>query len=179
MGFGLTLRKWLTKHVWKKSDCGQKMYYVNQSVEKSEMFPVIKNDSSLVVAKTTGYICLTPGKEEEGTSVLTYIIQFNVGGFLPPAIIEYFPVAFLKDYIAMRLHFAKDYEYDLGSRKKLVEMIERKRNIELAYDEQAFTLRGRSLFKSFSKIEATHNLVKIETKNEFIVVQGERASLVE
>jgi len=163
LGFGTRPRQWLTRHVWKRLG-GDRVVYVNETIEHSNLFPsAASENNNFVRAGVTGFLCFEPITKH--STKLTYVTQLNLGGNIPHQVVNLSAVEFLSDYIAMRQLFSKDYEIDLERRRGL--LVGNLKNVdEHSKVESDEIERGKLLFKQFRNSEQGKATVK--TDNELV-----------
>ena len=163
LGFGTRPRLWLTRHVWKRVG-GERVVYVYESIERSNLFPSAANENNnFVRARTTGIVSFESITEH--LTKLTYVTQMNLGGNIPRQLLNLSAVEFLSDYIAMRQLFSKDYEIDLERRRGL--LVGKLKNVEEHSKVESDEIeRGKLLFKQFRNSERGKATVK--TDNELV-----------
>ena len=145
LNFGTQPRQFLTRHVWKRVG-GDRVVYVYESIEHSNLFPSAANENNIFVrARTTGIVSCEPITEH--STKLTYVIQVNLGGNIPRQVLKLSAVKSLSDYIAMRELFSKDYEIDLERRGLMVGNLNTVN--ELSKVESDEIELGKLLFKQF------------------------------
>jgi len=162
LGFGKRPRQWLTRHVWKRVG-GERIVYVNESIEHSNLFPSASSEiNKYVRAGVTGF--LSCELITEHLTKLKYVTQINLGGNIPHQVVTLSAAGLLNDSIAMRQLFSKDYEIDLEMRGLLVEKLN---NVnEYSKVESDEIERGKLLFKQFRNSE--QGKVTVNTDNELV-----------
>ena len=89
-------------------------------------------------------------KDSDSTK-LTYIIQVDLGGFIPSQVIGRSARRFFKDYSIMRKVFSMDYEKDLNTRMSIMDHMYK---IEL--DKVELTTDERNDFQRAKVSESPH-----------------------
>jgi len=163
LGFGTQPRQFLTRHVWKRVG-GERLVYVYESIECSNLFPSAANENNnFVRAKTTGIVSCESITEH--STKLTYVVQVNLGGNIPRQLVDHSAVEVLSNYIAMRELFSKDYEIDLERRRGL--LVGKLKNVdEHSKVESDEIERGKLLVKQFRNSEQSK--VTVKTDNELV-----------
>jgi len=162
LGFGTRPRQWLTRHVWKRVG-GDRVVYVSESIECSNLFPSAANENNNHVRAATGFFSFEPITEL--STKLTYVTRVNLGGFIPLQFVTLSAVGLLSDYIAMRRLFSKDYEIDLERRRGL--LAGKLNNVnEHSKVESDEIERGGLLDNQFRNSE--HSKVTVKTDNELV-----------
>ena len=161
LGFGTRPRQWLTRHVWKRVG-GDKVVYVSESIEYSNLFPSAANENNNHVRAATGFFSFEPITEL--STKLTYVTRVNLGGFIHLQFVTLSAVGLLSDYIAMRRLFSKDYEIDLERRRGLLAGKLNKNVNEHSKVESDEIERGKLLFSQFRNSEQSKVTVKTDNK---------------
>jgi len=163
IGFGTRPREWLTRHVWKRMG-GERIVFGVESIENSNLFPSAANENNNFV-RAAGTSIIDFQSITEQSTMLTFVTQVNLGGIIPRQVVKLSAVGFLRNYIAMRELFSKDYEMDLERRGGL--LVEKlkivKDHSKVESDEIE---RGKLLFKQFLNSEQSKATVK--TDNELV-----------
>jgi len=162
LGFGTRPRQWLTRHVWKRLG-GDRVVYVNETIEQSNLFPsAASENNNFVRAGVTGFLSFEPITKH--STKLTYVAQVHLGGNIPRQLVKLSAVGFLSDYIEMRQLFSKDYEIDLDKRRLLAEKLNSTH--EHSKVESDEIERGKLLFTQFRNFEQSK--VTVKTDNELV-----------
>ena len=162
LGFGTRPRQWLTRHVWKRLG-GDRVVYVNETIEQSNLFPsAASENNNFVRAGVTGFLSFEPITKH--STKLTYVAQVHLGGNIPRQLVKLSAVGFLSDYIEMRQLFSKDYEIDLDKRRLLAEKLNSTH--EHSKVESDEIERGKLLFTQFRNSEQSK--VTVKTDNELV-----------
>ena len=160
-GFGTQPRQFLTRHVWKRLG-GERIVYVNESIEHSNLFPsAASKNNNFVRAGVTGFFYFESITEH--STKLKYVTQVNLGGNILHQVVDHSAVGFLRDYITMRQLFSKDYEIDLERRRGL--LTGKLKNVdEHSKVESDEIERGKLLFSQFRNSEQSKVTVKTDNK---------------
>ena len=143
---------------------GDRVVYVNETIEHSNLFPSAANENNnFVRAGGTGILDFQSITEH--STLLTYLTQVNLGGNIPRQVVTLNAVEFLSDFIAMRQLFSKDYEIDLERRGVLGGGKLNNVN-EYSKVESDEIERGKLLFKQFRSSES--GIVTVKTDNELV-----------
>ena len=164
LGFGTRPRQWLSRHVWKRVEGGERLVYVYESIERSDLFPrAASENNNFVRASGTGIVSFESIADQ--STKLTYVIQLTLGGNIPQQVVDLSALKSLSDYIAMRQLFSKDYEIDMERRRAL--LAEKVKNVnEHSKVESDEIERGKLLFKQFRNSEQSK--VTVKTDNELV-----------
>ena len=162
LGFGTRPRQWLSRHVWKRVEGGERLVYVYESIERSDLFPrAASENNNFVRASGTGIVSFKSITDQ--STELTYVIQLTLGGNIPQQVVDLSALKSLSDYIAMRQLFSKDYEIDMERRRAL--LAEKVKNVnEHSKVESDEIERGKLLFKQFRNSEQSKVTVKIDNE---------------
>jgi len=162
LGFGTRPRQWLSRHVWKRVEGGERLVYVYESIERSDLFPrAASENNNFVRASGTGIVSFESIADQ--STKLTYVIQLTLGGNIPQQVVDLSALKSLSDYIAMRQLFSKDYEIDMERRRAL--LAEKVKNVnEHSKVESDEIERGKLLFKQFRNSEQSKVTVKIDNE---------------
>jgi len=141
---------------------GERVVYVSESIEHSNLFPSADNENNNIVRAATGFLSFEPTTDH--STKLTYVTQVNLGGYIPLYFVTLSAVGYLCDYIAMRELFSKDYEIDSGRRGLLVGKLNNFNEHSMVESEEIE--RGKLLFKQFRNSE--RSIVNVKTDNELV-----------
>ena len=129
VGFSLSPRRFLNKHIWKKLD-GGKIIQICADIGSSKLLTEGKETAKKRVDASSVSLTMLESiaaNNEQATpsslTKLTYINQMNFGGAIPHLLVENRATWFLAEFAHWRHFFDKDYEIDLARRKMLMEKI--------------------------------------------------------